>query len=225
MRISKFLILCIATAIFFAGSLSAQRLRLGGGTPFDVFIGVKGGTVVPRQDMSAMQQPGGGVKVFAEFQLQEQRVGLGLELGADYYGSKHLYFTELNTWENGQPVRFMYPTKSSVKIPLSIYANYYFVNESIKPYVGAGVGILNGGYDNAYLLPDSVLGMPDKQKLHVDYYSGWQFGGLVKVGLAYAWQHKHLFGVEGNYNYYLKREKMMAYTHYGISLYYAYIFD
>lgn len=225
MRNRKFYILLAALSFFLGNSLFAQRLRLGSGTPYDVFIGVRGGVVVPQGNMAAIQLPGGGGKVFAEFQLQEKKIGIGLEVGADYHGSKHLYYPALNTWENGQPVRFMYPTKASVKIPLSLYANYYLLNESVKPYLGVGIGLLHGGYDQAYLLPDSVMGMPDKQKLQVDYYSGWQLGGLVKVGFSYALNHRHLFGIEGAYNYYLKRTKLITYTHYGISLYYAYIFD
>ena len=194
-------------------SLSAQdRHRLSGGEPYDVFLSIRGNYILTQDNFKDNYDWGAGGAFQIEFQYQEIKLSWGVSLGYERFQPKTLKWDYL-------------PTKQlfvAQQVPLTVFCNYYFFNEKIKPYVGVGVGTVWGRYDYSFSNYDNI----------VEYYnrdfegqSGFKFGVIPRVGCMFSLDHKNGFGLEFSMQQYFQNDRLEKQKTFAATLQYTYIID
>ena len=195
---------------------SAQRLRLANNEPYDIFLSVRPSYLLPQADLAKNYDWGLGCNFLLEFQLQEKKMSMGLEIGYNYFHPKTYkiaFLPRKNLW-------------AATQIPLTVFYNYYFTkNEKLKPYIGLGLSTAWGKYD--YSLSNEA----NKEEVHGYYLrehegqSGWHFGVVPRCGFMFTLDHRNAFGIEFGYQYYLKNNLLEAVQGFTAALNYTFIID
>ncbi len=218
-------VLTTVLMIFLIGlsNLYSQGRRLDTGEPYTIFYILKGHYLSSMSELDKNYNWGTGGSLSIEYQFKETKLGLGLEMGYSWV-NPNLYKIQY------LPTKELFPAN---QIPLTLYANYYILNEStyynffdrIKPYVGLGLGTIWGRYDY------SLSTEENKRQVKEGYYlrdfegqSGFRLGVLPRVGVFIA-TPKHGFGVEAGYQYYHKNGRLETQSHYTLGLTYIYVVD
>jgi opacity protein-like surface antigen len=208
----KILVLALV-CIALSTNINAQnRHRLTGGAPFDVFVSLRGNYIMPQDNFKDNYKWGAGGKVQVEFQYQELKLSWGLSLGYDRFQPKTLKWDYL-------PTKQLFVAQQA---PLTLFVNYYFFNEKIKPYVGIGGGIVWGRYDYSF---SNEANIQEYYNRDFEGQSGFKFGWIPRVGIMFSLDHKNAFGLEGSMENYLKNDRLEKQTTYSVTLQYTYIID
>ncbi|MBR1769722.1 MAG: hypothetical protein IJ748_04610 [Bacteroidales bacterium] len=205
-------IISILTVLAFIGTLAAQnRHRLSSGEPYDVFLSLRGHYLMTRDNFKDNYQWGAGGEFQLEFQYQETKLSWGISLGYDRFQPETAKIQYLPTKQN-----FV-----AQQVPFTLFANYYFFNEKIKPYVGIGLGAVWGRYD--YSLSDENF--DDYYYRDFEGQSGIKFGYMPRLGCMFSLNHKHGFGLEFGMQSYFAADKLQKQTTFSATLQYTYIID
>ena len=194
-----------------SNSFSQNRHRLTGGEPYDVFLSFRGHYLMTQDNFKDNYQWGAGGDFQVEFQYQEIKLSWGVSLGYDRFQPDSAKIQYLPTKQN-----FV-----AWQVPLTVFCNYYFFNEKIKPYVGIGLGAVYGRYDFSL----------SKENFNDYYYrdfegqSGIKFGWMSRVGCMFSLNHKHGFGLEFGMQNYFANKKLEKQTTFSATLQYTYIID
>lgn len=201
------LVLLLSSVNIFA----QNRHRLSSGEPYDVFLSLRGHYLLTNGDIKDNYQWGAGGDFQVEFQYQEIKLSWGLSLGYDRFQPETAKLPFLPTKQN-----FV-----AWQVPLTVFCNYYFFNEKIKPYVGIGLGAVLGRYD--YSL--SKENIADYYYRDFEGQSGIRFGWMPRLGCMFSLDHRHGFGIEFGMQNYFANKKLQKQTTYSIGLQYSYIID
>lgn len=205
-----FLLVVMLTLAF--GGFSQQRHRLKSGQPYDIFLSVRPTGGMAMGDFENNYTYIYGAHFAFELQLEETRLGLGLEIGYNYcvpQSAKLAYLPAKYNWAASQ-------------VPILLTANYYFYNEDFKPYVGIGIGTVWGRYDYSLSSDESIK---DYYLREFEGQSGWRFAVEPKIGLMYTRNHKHAFGVEFSLPYCFKAWRLENQYSLNAALTYTFIID
>lgn len=190
----------------------SQRHRLASGEPYDIFFQVKPIGGIALGDFAKNNTYIYGSHFALEFQLQETKLGIGLEFGYNYcvpMAYKRPFLQTKNNW-------------ASQQVPMFLNVNYYIFNERIKPYVGLGIGTIWGRYDYSLSTEEST----DEYYLRdFEGQSGWRFGLTPKVGLMISMDHRHGFGLEFSLPYQFGFNRLETQYTINLGLNYTYIID
>ena len=158
----------------------AQRHRLANGEPYDIFFQIKPTGGMSLGDFAKNNTYIYGSHFAVEFQLQETKLGIGLEFGYNYCVPKAIKRPFLQTKNNW----------ASQQVPMMLNFNYYIFNERIKPYVGLGIGTIWGRYDYSLSTEEST---EEYYLRDFEGQSGWRFGlnrletqYTINLGLTYT---------------------------------------
>ncbi|MDY6403176.1 MAG: hypothetical protein SPK52_04010 [Synergistales bacterium] len=201
------ILLCLSAS----NSFSQNRHRLTGGEPYDVFLSFRGHYLITQDNFKDNYQWGAGGDFQVEFQYQEVKLSWGVSLGYDRFQPESAKIQYLPTKQNF----------AAWQVPLTVFCNYYFFNEKIKPYVGIGLGAVYGRYDFSL----------SKENFNDYYYrdfegqSGIKFGYMPRVGCMFSLNHKNGFGLEFGMQSYFKNKKLEKQTTFSATLQYTYIID
>ena len=221
----KFILLTFTFLISFSFYANSQSYhRLSNGEPYDIFYIVKPAYFQAYgDDFTKNYDFGFGSNFALEYQFQEIKIGLGVEMGYSFiYGnsSKIKYL----------PRKYV---KNLNQVPLTIYANYYLHNQEsyysffdrLKPYVGIGFGAIWGVYDY------SLSNDKNKDYNSFGYYlreyegqGGIRFGLLPRAGLLIATDN-HAFGFEIGFQHYFKSDRLEKQQQLSYGLTYIYVID
>ncbi len=205
-------ILLIMMTVLALDVSAQQRHRFANGEPYDLFFSIKpvGGMAIGEFNKNTTYLY--GAHFAFELQMEETRLGLGLELGYNYcvpQSHKIKYLPAKYNWAAHQ-------------VPIMFTANYYLYNESIKPFVGLAVGTIWGRYDYSLSTEESIK----------DYYlrdfegqSGLRLAIEPRVGLLYSHNHRHAFGLEVSLPYAVKSGRLESQYSLNIGLNYTFIID
>ncbi len=198
--------------LFVSFYLTAQnRHRLGSGEPYDVFLSLRGHYLVTNGEIKDNYQWGGGGNFQVEFQYQEIKLSWGMSLGYDRFQPETAKLNYLPTKQN-----FV-----AWQVPLTVFCNYYFFNEKIKPYVGIGIGAILGRYD--YSL--SAENFKDYYYRDFEGQSGIRFGYMPRLGCMFSLDHKNGFGIEFGMQDYFANKKLQKQRTFSLGVQYTYIID
>jgi opacity protein-like surface antigen len=207
----------LAILISISLCVSAQRHRLSNGEPYDIFLSVRPSFVMLNADLDKNYQWGVTTNFVLEFQLQETKLGFGAEIGYNYFNPKSYKLDFL-------PRKYLW---SAHQVPLTVYCNYYFTkNEKLKPYIGLGLGVVYGVYDYSLSSPENMALEENGYYLReYEGQGGWHFGVVPRLGFMFTLNHKHAFGIEAAYQYYLKNDRMEQMQNMLFGLTYTFIID
>ena len=193
-------------------SQAQDRHRLGGGEPYDVFLSFRGQYFMPQDNFKDNYAWGAGTEFQIEFQYQEIKLSWGVGLGYDRFQPQTLKWDFL-------------PTKQlfvAQQVPLTLFCNYYILNERIKPYVGIGFCVVWGRYDYSFSSEENIIEYYNRD---FEGQSGFKFGWMPKVGCMFSLDHKNGFGLELGMQNYLKQDRLEKQTTFSATLQYTYIID
>lgn len=205
----QILILALILTSLYAFS---QRHRLANGEPYDIFFQVKPMGGIALGDFAKNNTYIYGSHFALEFQLQETKLGIGLEFGYNYcvpMAYKRPFVPTKNNWTSHQ-------------VPMILNVNYYIFNERIKPYVGLGIGTIWGRYDYSLSSEEST---EEYYLRDFEGQNGWRFGLTPKVGLMISMDHKHGFGLEFSLPYQFGFNRLETQYTINLGLNYTYIID
>lgn len=196
--------------------------RLANGEPYDIFYMVKPTYFKAVGDYFPVNyNKGAGLNLALEYQFQEIKFGVGVELGYTYMKS--------NTYK----IRFL-PRKflnDASQVPFTVYVNYYLHNQEsyfnfgdrLKPYIGVGFGAIWGKYD--YSLSTEANKDYDSFGYYLRNYEGQagiRFGILPRVGLLIA-TDRHAFGFELGFQHYFSMGRLETQSQFSAGLTYSYV--
>jgi opacity protein-like surface antigen len=195
--------------------IKAQTHRLANGEPYDIFLSVRPAYIMPFNDLKTNYEWGAGVNFLLEYQFQEKKVSVGIELGYNYFYPttyKVAFLPRKHLW-------------SASQVPLTVFGNYYFTkNEKLKPYIGLGFGVLWGKYDYS-------LSTEANRDVFYGYYlrdyegqADWFFGVVPRCGFMFSLDHRNAFGFELGYQHYINSGNVRIQT-FTAALNYTYIID
>ena len=153
---------------------------------------------------------GGGLAF--EIQMEETRLGFGLELAYNYCVPQSFKRNYLQTKYNW----------AAHQVPVFLTANYYFYNEVFKPFVGIAVGTVWGKYDYSLSTEAST---EEYYLRDFEGQSGWRFAFAPKVGLLISTNHKHAFGFELSMPYCFEAWRLENQYSFNAALTYTFIID
>ena len=147
-----------------------------------------------------------------EIQMEETRLGFGLELAYNYCVPQSFKRNYLQTKYNW----------AAHQVPVFLTANYYFYNEVFKPFVGIAVGTVWGKYDYSLSTEAST---EEYYLRDFEGQSGWRFAFAPKVGLLISTNHKHAFGLELSMPYCFEAWRLENQYSFNAALTYTFIID
>ena len=205
-------VLFIMAAILACGTFAQQRHRFASGEPYDIFLSVKaaGGLAQGDFNKNYTYLYGGGLAF--EIQMEETRLGFGLELAYNYCVPQSFKRNYLQTKYNW----------AAHQVPVFLTANYYFYNEVFKPFVGIAVGTVWGKYDYSLSTEAST---EEYYLRNFEGQSGWRFAFAPKVGILISTNHKHAFGFELSMPYCFKAWRLENQYSFNAALTYTFIID
>jgi len=221
----KIFLLVFTLIICFSYNANSQDYhRLSNGEPYDIFYIIKPAYFQAYgTDFTKNYVDGFGSNFALEYQFQEVKLGVGVELGYSYI--------------RGNSYKIKYLPRKYVKnlsqVPLSIYANYYFQNQEtyfsfldrLKPYVGIGFGVIWGIYD--YSLSNEQNKDYDSFGYYLREYEGQggiRVGVLPRAGLLFA-TDRHCFGFEIGFQHYFQSDRLEKQQQFSYGLTYIYVID
>lgn len=220
----KIYIILLVSLVFLSQNLfSQERHRLTKSKePYDIFYTFKPYYLIPKGDyLPKNYNIGAGMNFGLEYQFQEIKLGIGVELGyaiinpntykIKYLPKKHLF--------------------AAHQVPFSIYTNYYLLNQEsyynfwdrLKPYVGVGLSAIWGRYD--YSLSNEDNKKDDVFGYYLRDYEGQagiRLGFLSKAGLLIS-GNNHAFGFEFGYQHYFAWDRLEPQQHITYGFTYIYI--
>ncbi|MBQ2303525.1 MAG: hypothetical protein II256_03820 [Bacteroidales bacterium] len=206
-------LIIIFVVSFLAINANAQlRHRLSNGEPYDIFLSVKptGGIAYGEFNKNYTYLYGGSLSF--EMQLEETKLGLGVELGYNYCVPQAYKRNFIPTKYNWAAHQF----------PITLNTNYYFYNEVCKPFIGLGIGAIWGRYDYSLSTEESI----DHYYSRVfEGQSGWRFMLVPKVGLLISTNHLHAFGLEVSMPYCMQAWRLENQLSFNLTLNYTFIID
>ena len=199
----------------------AQDRHRAGDQPYDIFLSVRPTYYILQDNFLDNYDWGAGGKAVVEWQYQELKISWGLSLGYNRYQPK---------WEKRPyvPVKQLFVAQ---EIPVTLFVNYYFFNNKVKPYVGIGGCALWGKYDYSFSVADNDYTSGRYNNKDEYFYrdfeaeSGFKFGVLPHVGLMFSLDHKHGFGFEAGMEKFFANGRLEKQQTYSIAVYYTYIID
>ena len=193
-------------------AFSQQRHRLSNGEPNDIFLSVKPTGGIAYGDFSKNYTYVYGTSIGLEIQLEETRLGLGVELGYNYCVPMAIKWDFL-------PAKYNW---GAHQFPILFNTNYYFYNEMFKPFIGLGIGAVWGRYD--YSL-SSETSAEHYYLREFEGQSGWRFSLVPRVGFLISTNHIHAFGLEFSAPYCLNAWRLENQLSFNLSLNYTFIID
>ncbi|MDD3286397.1 hypothetical protein SDC9_25486 [bioreactor metagenome] len=218
-----FVLLVFALMLCLSNTAKSQDYhRLANGEPYDIFYIAKPAFFSAYGDYFPVNyDKGAGINFALEYQFQEIKVGVGVELGYTFMKSNSYKIKYL-------PRKFL---NDASQIPLTIYVNYYLHNQEsyfsfgdrLKPYVGIGFGAIWGKYD--YSLSTDANKDYDAFGYYLREYEGQagiRVGILPRIGLLISGE-RHAFGFEAGYQHYFSLGRLEQQQHFSVGLTYCYI--
>ncbi|MCF0210735.1 MAG: hypothetical protein HUK18_05450 [Bacteroidales bacterium] len=208
----RFVIAMLLVVMGLTNFAQAQRHRLSSGEPYDVFLSLKGQYFMTQDNFKDNYLWGAGGEFQIEFQYQEAKISWGFGLGYDRFQPKTMKRPYL-------------PTKQlfvAQQVPVTLFCNYYILNERIKPYVGLGLGVVWGRYDYSFSNAENINEYYNRE---FEGQSGFRFGWIPRVGCMISLDHKNGFGIELGMQNYLKQDRLEKQTTFSAALQYTYIID
>lgn len=221
----KVFLIAFTLMVCFSFNANSQGYhRLSNGQPYDIFYIVKPAFFMAYgDDFTKNYVSGFGANVALEYQFQEAKVGVGVEMGYS--------FIEGNSYKiKYLPRKF---AKNLSQVPLTVYANYYLHNQEsyfsffdrLKPYIGIGFGAIWGIYD--YSLSNEENKDYDSFGYYLREYEGQggiRLGILPRAGLLFATDN-HAFGFEVGFQHYFKSDRLEKQQQFSYGLTYIYVID
>jgi len=221
----KVFLLAFTLIIGFNFNANSQSYhRLSNGQPYDIFYIIKPAYFKAYgDDFTKNYVSGAGFNLGLEYQFQEIKLGLGVEMGYSFI--------------QGNSYKIKYLPRKYVKnlsqVPLTIYANYYLHNQEsyfsffdrLKPYVGIGVGAIWGNYD--YSLSNEDNKDYDSFGYYLREYEGQggiRVGILPRAGLLFATDN-YSFGFEIGFQQYFQSDRLEKQQQITYGFTYMYIID
>ncbi|MBQ7984770.1 MAG: hypothetical protein IJ250_03940 [Bacteroidales bacterium] len=216
----KKIIITLILCFVYAG-INAQDRHRAGDSPYDLFLSVRGCYHLVQDNFKDNYSWGAGGKIVAEWQYQEIKLSWGISMGYSRYQPKWL------KWD-------FVPTKQlfvAQEIPVTLFVNYYFFNNKVKPYVGVGGSVMWGKYDYSFSNMENTYTTGRYTNLDEYYYKdfevegGFKFGVIPHVGFMFSLDHRNAFGAEFSWDKYFSNGRLEKQNNYTATLYYTYIID
>lgn len=214
-------IIVVAIACLFGLTAFTQDRHRAGDQPYDVFISFRPTYYMLQDNFVDNYDWGAGGKVVAEWQYQEWKFSWGVSLGYNRYQPKSAKRSFIKTKQ----------LAVAQEIPIVLFANYYFFNHKVKPYVGIGVTATWGKYD--YSFSRMKNNYTNGLQSNWDYYfyqefemeSGFKFGVIPHLGLMFSLDHRNGFGFEIGMERLFENGRLEKQNTFSGTIYYTYIID